>query len=184
MLKTVPGIRAARALKAFRAWAEERRGAAAVEFALVAVPFFFLLFGLIEIALIFVVSTMLEHALIEASRDIRTGVFQAGGFSETDFRTKVCENIADFMSCNDALKFDVRKFDNFAAATNPNPINDEGEIDADSFAFAPGGSNEIVVVRAFYTWSLITPVLSKPLENMSNGRRLIASAVVFRNEPF
>ena len=45
---------------------------------MIAVPFFFLLFGLLEVALIFIMSTVLEHAVNEASRDIRTGRFQAG----------------------------------------------------------------------------------------------------------
>ncbi|MEO0969943.1 MAG: TadE/TadG family type IV pilus assembly protein [Cyanobacteria bacterium J06639_18] len=40
--------------RSVEAWAEDKRGATAVEFALVALPFFFLLFGLIEIAVVFI----------------------------------------------------------------------------------------------------------------------------------
>lgn len=45
-----------------------REGATAVEFALIAGPFFLLLMGIIEIALFFFASTMIETATAEAAR--------------------------------------------------------------------------------------------------------------------
>ena len=45
-------------------------------------------------------------------------------------------------------------------------------------------ANDIVVVRAFYEWELMTPILSAPLANLSGNRRLLQATVVFRNEPF
>lgn len=184
MRPNIPGILAPRLNERFRAALGDKRGVAAVEFALIAVPFFFLLFGLLEIALLFIMTTVLEHAVMEASRDIRTGRFQAGSLNEEAFRTMICDRMMDLMSCDDRLAIDVKTFSNFTSTTNPSPIDSDGELDDSEFEFKPGGANEIVVVRAYYTWSLITPIMSKPLENMAGGRHLISAVAVFRNEPF
>jgi hypothetical protein len=53
-----------------------------------------------------------------------------------------------------------------------------------TFEYDPGDAGEIVVVRTFYEWPLHTNLLGLGLANLSNGKRLIASATAFRNEPF
>ena len=72
----------------------------------------------------------------------------------------------------------------FRSTDNPSAIDGDGNLDDSDFEFSPGNANEIVVVRVFYEWELLTPVLSAPLANMSNGRRLLQATVAFRNEPF
>ena len=57
-------------------FAGDRRGAAAVEFALIALPFFMLLFGKLELGLLFMASTTIESAADTSGRRIRTGVSQ------------------------------------------------------------------------------------------------------------
>jgi len=56
-----------------RRFARAQRGAMAVEFAIVAFPFLLLLFGIVELALVFIVSMTLETATGDAARMIRTG---------------------------------------------------------------------------------------------------------------
>ena len=63
-------------------------------------------------------------------------------------------------------------------------LDADGNLDDSDFDFDMGEANDIVVVRAFYEWELITPILSAPLSNMSNDRRLLQATVAFRNEPF
>src|SRR4051812_9906535 len=64
------------------------RGATAVEFALVALPFSLLLFMIMELALVFLVSTGIESAAERAARTIRTGEFQGTGAVTRDaFKT-------------------------------------------------------------------------------------------------
>ena len=46
-------------------------GATAVEFALIAAPFFFLLFAMLEVAAVFFTGTVLENAVLEAARQLR-----------------------------------------------------------------------------------------------------------------
>lgn len=165
-------------------FARDRRGAAAVEFALIAAPFFFLIFGLIEVCLVFIMSTVLENAVSEASRPLRTGQAQGGGMTAFQFRQAVCAEFFAILECDARLSIDVRRLDNFAGAPAGNPLDGDGNLDNDNFTFQPGGPDEIVAARIFYEWDLITPVLSQPLVNMSGNRLLLQSSAVFRNEPF
>lgn len=168
----------------FAAWADERRGSTAVEFALVAAPFFFIIFGLMEVCLIFIMSTVLEHAVSESAREIRTGQAQEAGFSEVDFRNSVCAEMFDLMGCDSNLHIDVKRLTSFSSADLTTPVDSDGNFDDSGFGFQPGGANEIVAVRVYYEWSLVTPIMSAPLANLANGKHLIQASAVFRNEPF
>lgn len=180
----LPGVFAPRWQKKFDAFANDNRGIAAVEFAMIAIPFFFLIFSLLEVCVIFIMSSVLEHGVNEAARSIRTGQFQQNGFGQVAFKQAVCAELFDLLSCDSKLRFDVKTFSSFGGTSAPNVIDSSGDLDDSGFGFAPGASNEIVVVRAFYEWDLITPVLSAPLANMSGSRRLLQATVAFRNEPF
>ena len=161
-------------------FAHANEGATAVEFALVAVPFMMLLFAIIELGLVFLVSITLENAVIDAGRTIRTGQVQAAGTNANAFKTTVCNRMSWLGSkCSTALQIDVRTFDNYTtgttSATNttvPTTMN-----------WNPGGSGAIVLVRAYYTWPLVTPMLNTGLQS-SNGKRIIYAATSFTNEPY
>ncbi|MEM7328768.1 MAG: TadE/TadG family type IV pilus assembly protein [Pseudomonadota bacterium] len=187
----IPGVFAARWQQKFEAFCDDRRGIAAVEFALIAVPFFFLIFGLLEVCVIFIMSSILEHGASEAARQIRTGQLQTAGLDaaamEAAFRQDVCDELFGLMSCDRRLMTDVQTFTSFGG-TGSSPAltydSTTGNLDDTGFGFSAGGQNEIVVIRVFYEWDLIIPVLSAPLANMSNNRLLLQSTVAFRNEPF
>ena len=165
-------------------FAEDRRGAAAVEFAMIAAPFFFLIFGLLEVCLIFIMSTVMEHAVTEASRPLRTGEAQQAAMTEEQFRQAVCAEFFDLLNCDARLSIDVRTVSNFGATPMGSQLDADGNLENSDFVFQPGGPNEIVAVRVFYEWDLITPFLSKPLQNMAGNKHLLETSAVFRNEPF
>lgn len=168
----------------FETWAGDNSGVAAVEFALIAAPFFFLLFGLLEISLIFIVSTTLEHGLNEASRQIRTGSAQNNQINQAQFLSDVCDELFGLLDCDNNLAIDVRVFSNFGSATFTSGVDDSGNFSSADFVFNPGVRSDIVLARAYYEWELITPIISAPLTNLTNGNRLISAGVAFRNEPF
>jgi len=187
-MKTTIGYLAPRYRAKLDAWAEDKRGTAAIEFAMIALPFFLLLFGLFEVCAVFIMSSILEHGINEASRDIRTGNLQENGFGAVAFKNAVCGELFGMLQCDGKLRIDVQTFSDFASGSAANltddPIDGSGEFDDSGFDFKPGDANEIVVVRAFYEWKLFTPVLSNALSNMSDNRLLLRSTVAFRNEPF
>jgi len=164
-------------------FARDRKGAAAVEFALVAAPFFLLVFAILEIALIFFTSAIIEEAVAHAARDIRTGELQTAGQTEADFRATVCARIQSVADCG-RLRVDVRTFENFASTQFDPPVDADGDLDDSGFTFDPGGAQDIVVVRVFYDWQLLGPGAINGLANMPDNRHLIASATAFRNEPY
>jgi len=176
-----------RKLKArFDAWADDNSGATAVEFALIATPFFFLIFGLLEVSLLFIISTTMEFGLNEAARDIRTGAFQSSTApTQGAFQTAICANLFSLLDCN-AVELDVRSFANFTGGPPPSPIDPmTGQFSNAGFVFSPGGPNQIVIARAFYEWDLITPFISRPLSNLPSGTsRLLGASIAFQNEPF
>ncbi|WP_417490960.1 TadE/TadG family type IV pilus assembly protein [Maricaulis sp.] len=161
----------------------DQSGATAVEFAIIAAPFFFLLFAMIEIASVFFTSTVLENAVLETAREIRTGQAQAAGMTRNQFRDEICTRIEVVGNC-DRLEFDVQVFEGFNTVDQTSPVNADGSLNTGSFGWDPGEAGDIVLVRVFYRWSLLTPNFGGALSNMSGNQRLLSAASVFRNEPF
>jgi Flp pilus assembly protein TadG len=174
----------ARLRSRWQIFAKDRRGAAAVEFAMIAAPFFFLIFGLLEVCLIFIMTTVMENAVSEAARPLRTGEAQAAGMTAADFREAVCAGFLEILECDDRLSIDVRTAADFGSTPTGSPLDEDGNLDNDDFIFEAGAANDIVAVRLFYEWELITPALSRPLVNMSGNKHLLQASTVFRNEPF
>jgi Flp pilus assembly protein TadG len=172
-----------------RACARAEGGATAVEMALVAVPFFLLLFGTIELSLVFLLCTSLENATDLAARQVRTGEMQtAGGASAASFKTLVCNNLGWLQGdCNSNLYVDVRTFASFQTVAAPQPITTTAgktSFDQTKLTFAMGNPGDIVVVRTYYTWPLITPLVQQAIQTLSDGKMVISSTAAFRNEPY
>jgi Flp pilus assembly protein TadG len=168
-----------------RRFRRARGGAAAVEMALVAMPFFMLLFGILELALIFLVSSSLENATAQAARTIRTGSFQNGATpTAAAFKTTICNDFGWLQSdCTSNLYVDVRTFANFTSIAAPQPVQN-GVFNAAALTCNPGSPGDIVVVRAYYQWPLIAPLMSQALQQLNGGKTLITSTATFRNEPY
>lgn len=175
---------AARLRARLRDYATDRRGATAVEFALIAAPFFFLIFALLEVCMIFIMSAVLDHGVAAAGRPLRTGAAQNAAMTPEQFRDLVCSQMMGMIDCQHRLHLDVQTISGFQFTPIGSPINAAGLVDDEDFGFDPGGPNDIVAVRVFYEWNLITPLITKPLANLSGHRHLIQSNAVFRNEPF
>lgn len=174
-----------RARAALRRFIAAREGASAVEFALIATPFFLLMMGVIELALVFLLSTSLENATGMAAREIRTGELQTkGGASAATFRNSVCANLGWLASdCPSKLSVDVRTFQTFASINMPSPVKN-GNYDPGSLTFSVGGPHDIVVVRTYYKWPFFTPLIGQAMKQLSDGSMLVVSTHVFRNEPY
>lgn len=173
-------------LQHLRSFHKAREGHAAVEFAIVAAPFFFMLFAMMELAIVFTISTTLDDGLRAASRRIRTGELQTtGGASATTFKNDVCARMVWLTDhCQTHLSIDVRTYSQWSGANPPNPVQTNGTFNNTSLTFTPGGPEDIVLVRGFYRWTLFTPFLSQALGKLSNNEAVVTSAATFRNEPY
>ena len=119
------------------------------------------------------------------SRQIRTGQTQTNGGNAATIKTAICNEMSWLGSnCATDLNIDVRTFTSFSGqGAPPNPVA-SGTVTPSKFCWDPGGAGSIVLVRAYYTWTLIAPVLNSGLINIGGTKRLITSAISFRNEPY
>jgi len=180
-------VRALQQWRILRGFAGARGGSAAVEFAIIAMPFFLLTVGLAEVSLIGFAQTSLDLGVSDAARQIRTGRAQMGGLGQNDIRDRICDQINNFLvlECEGNLFLDVDRFDSFVDAgnANNNPIQD-GEFQEVGFGYTPGAPSDIVVVRAYYRWRILTPMFESVFQNVSGGERILVSTMMFRNEPY
>ena len=61
-----------------RRFRRDHKGAAAVEFGIIAAPFFALLMGIFQVTVIYFAQSMMETGVAEAARMVRTGQVQTG----------------------------------------------------------------------------------------------------------
>ena len=168
-----------------RRYRQSQSGVTAIEFAIVAPPFFALMMAIFEVGIMLFSEYVIEHGVGKASRMIRTGEVQTAEMSAADFKALVCGNLAGYLDCASNLHIDVRAFADFDDVVLPAPLTPDGELSSavTSGAYDPGDPYEVVVVRVYYAWSLFTPGMSH-MANMSGDRRLLAAGAAFRNEPY
>lgn len=163
-------------------WAD-RSGITAIEFSMIAVPFFVLALGIIEVGLSHFANRMVDNAVISASRLIRTGQADQGGLSASDFKDQICGFLPTFMCNTDRIYVEVTAVDTFAdAASTDSLYDDEGNL-RDTTGFDVGEAGGIVVVNVIYKWPMMTSSLEFDHAD-HNGERHLTSTMVFRNEPY
>lgn len=166
-----------------RRFARAQGGTAAVEFALVAAPFLALVFAILETALVFFAGQTLESAATDTARLIMTGQAQTAGYSQSDFKTAVCNRLAGgLFDCLNGVYVDVKTYSSFSTITNAPPIIN-GQLDTSNMAYTAGGPGDIVVVRLYYQWPIYVSALDM-LANLGGNSRLLVATSVFRNEPY
>jgi Flp pilus assembly protein TadG len=179
---TSPATSTASLQKTLRRFRRNRRGSAAVEFALVAPVFFALLFAIIETAIMFFADQVLETITQNSARYIMTGQAQAASFTQSQFKTYVCGQIPALFACGNVY-VDVRSFPAFTNVTLPNQIDGAGNF-VNNMQYNPGAGSDMVVVRLFYQWPLFVTGLGYNIANLSGSKRLLIATAAFRNEPF
>lgn len=172
--------------RALRRFGKARQGVAALEFGLVALPFFLLTFGLAEVAMLGFAQTSLNFAVADAGRQIRTGQAQLNGVTYSEIQTLVCNRLNQFLalSCQDTLYLDVDRYDSYAQAGAVASPLQGGNFDDSNIGYSPGAASDIVVVRAYFRWKIMTPLFEPIFGNTSGNERILASTMMFRNEPY
>lgn len=167
-----------------RRFSRARGGATAIEFAIVAVPFLFMLFSIIEIGRLYTLSSVLEDATMDASRRIRTGEMQQSGASASAFKAAVCDRMSIFQDdCDTQLTVDVRVMPQFANQTPPDPVT--GSTFSESqLGYQPGAAGDIVLVRTWWRATLFAPLVTQGLQKLSDGSAVLTAASTFRTEPY
>ncbi len=159
-----------------------REGAAAVEFALVALPFCFMIFAILEVALIFTLDSVLENAAISTGRLVRTGQASAQGMTAAEFKTQLCRRMSIFSGdCDARTTIDVRVIPQFNT-TPPDPLAGDG-FDPSGLTYANGNPGDLILVRVWYRHPLLTTFLSQGLSDVGDRTAMLTATTAFRNEP-
>lgn len=169
-------------LPGLRRFARDDRGAAAIEFGFIGVPFLGLMFAIIEVCMVFFAGQILEKATQDASRKLLTGQAQLASFTPAQFKTEVCNNLQIIFNCAN-VHIDVKNYPSFASITITPPIDGGGNF-VNNFTYSPGAQNSILVVRVMYLWQLFVPTLGFNLANVNGNQRLLMATATFRSEPY
>lgn len=162
----------------------DENGASAVEFALIAIPFIYLLAGILEMCLMFAAGAILHGGTGEAGRLIRTGQIQSTADPQAAFEEALCDHVGIFLDC-EAIVYEAIHLDEegFAGASVVEPdINDDGEMQPREFD--PGEENSVILIRAAYNYPIMTPLFADFLSDAPNNTKLFISTLVLKNEPY
>ena len=141
-----PSSRSSR-LSPLRRRKRAREGSTAVEFAMIALPFFLLLFGILEIGLLLLLDAVVETAVSDAGRLVRTGQAQQQTLTAEDIKRRLCENMSVFAAdCPTRSFIDVQVVDSFSDPIAPDPLA-SGVFDQSKLVYQPGGPGDRILVR-------------------------------------
>ena len=164
-----------------RRFCADEKGATAVEFGLVAFPFFFLLSAVIEASLFFFAGQMLESAVDRVGRQVRTGQLDAST-TQAEMKTAVCNEASLLFSCS-TLMVDVKTAATFSGLGDPPEISD-GELDPGDFNFSSLGSAKIMRITVTYEWPVFSNYVASHLADLDSGNALLTAISVFRTEAY
>ena len=157
---------------------------AAVEFGLVALPFFALLFAIIQIGLVFFAGQALEGAVATASRMIRTGQAQQQNFDAAKFKDQICAQIETLFNCPEPH----RRRPDHKDLRRRRPVAADRQGHRQSQASI---RNMLPATAATSSWSApstsgrCSPSCSASISsNLADGNHLLSATTAFRNEPF
>lgn len=180
-------------------FASDVRGSTAIEFAFLAIPFFFLVFSIIGYGLYLLTGIQLDSAAEEAARAVRTGQAQKSGQTVKEFKDAVCDAGSAVLNCS-KLEVFVQSGADWIDITPPSCVSQDNdgnnvatsgtqEQDEDgndiSIENQGGGAGTIFLLTLCYEFELSQMLAFLNLgSDLSNGSSIIQSATTFRIEPF
>lgn len=182
-------------------------GMATVEFAIIALPFFMLLWGIIEYGLILFTQMAIESATLQIAREASIGkgrVDSLGVCSREEYvRQVIHEKTAGLINAS-SVEISAAPVANGGVRADQTPdicmsnnpptvggacpggiyedVNHNGVYDPTVPGLALGNAGELVELRATYPWKVQIPFFNQFFGD--HGVLLITSSTVLRNEPF
>lgn len=162
-----------------------REGASAIEFAMVAFPFFFMMFAILEIGLVFLTDSMLANASMQAGRLVRTGQAAKSNITAAQFKTQFCSQMSVLTNdCEARATLDVREIPQFRNQTPPDPTANGTSFDTSQLTYKTGKPGSLMLIRVWYRQPLFTPFMVQALSKLHDGNVIMTATTTFRNEPY
>jgi Flp pilus assembly protein TadG len=204
-MKAVHQRALARSMQLGRRLARDENGVTAIEFAMVGVPFFMMLFGIMGVGLYFFSVFNLENAVEQASRPLRTGEAQKANTTKTAFSVLVCDQLAPFFDCkggSSKMRVQVVNVTAAQAAAGPGvsvvpslakclgkanpalPASPDILIPENQTVYQVPAATQTVVVTVCYELDLLQSIPFIKLGNMPNGATMLQASTAFKTEPY
>lgn len=174
------------ALARTRRFGRDERGVTAIEFGVLALPFFTIILAIFQTATMFLATQVLDSAVEDAARRVRTG--EAQGYTPDQFRTYMCGYTFNLIDCNQ-LQVQTKVLTGFSNASNSIPQT----CTTTTCSWTPGwtayasGSTAcraVMQVTVYYRYPLLIVLPYFNLKNQPDNYRLLSAVRVFRNEPY
>jgi Flp pilus assembly protein TadG len=163
-----------------------RAGTVAVEFGLIAIPFFLIIFATVQTAIVYMAEQELETITEQSSRYILTN--KGSSYTAKTFHDNVvCKQVVALFDCS-KLMVDVQDYGtgtSFSNASTSMPkltFNPDGTVQ-NTWNYTSGSPGDIMVMRIMYQWPVFLKPFGYNLSNLSNGNRLMMATAVFKDEP-
>lgn len=171
---------------------KSQAGATAVEFAIVATPFFYVLGCTCETGLMLFSEYVLQNSVQDAARLVRTGqVSSTDGtklMTAAEFKSSICDTVGVIFDCTSKVTVYVNSANDFQTLTSsivdPLTIGKRASGAAYPVVFTPGGQLKAATVIATYDWDFAFPFMEFLGNIESSSKRRIYGIAMFRNEPF
>lgn len=184
-----------------RSFARNRCGATAIEFSLLALPFVFAMFAVLEYGYVYLINASMDNAVALSARYIRTGQAQTSSIgyytdpvaktnkmntstpmTSSDFAALVCSNMSWVANCRGSLQVSAEVQPAFTGQSSTPPVKN-GALRTD-LPFNMGADRCIVVIHTYYTWQMITPAIWSGATKLNNNGIMLTSTALIVNEPY
>jgi Flp pilus assembly protein TadG len=195
-----------RSMRFGRRLAHDENGVTAIEFAMVGIPFFMMLFGIMGVGFYFFSIFNIENAIEQASRPLRTGEAQKASTTKVQFSKAVCDQLAGFFDCQSTsstnkMRIQVVNVTALQAATAGalpaigqcigkdkdalgNFVGPDILIPDNQTVYQVPNATQTVVVTVCYEMDLLQNIPFIKLGNMPSGTTMIQASTAFKTEPY
>ncbi|MDR3483569.1 MAG: pilus assembly protein [Bradyrhizobium sp.] len=169
-------------------FARDNRAASAVEFALVSLPLFAIIFAALQAAIALMAEQELDNATDEAGRLVMTGQVsstsgQTGYLTQAQFTQKVCSFLPALFNCSN-LMVNMQTASSFSGVNTSAPSYATLQQNQWSYSTGQHGlTPDTVILQVMYEWPVFGNIMGFNLANLTNGKRLLIGTSVFKNEP-
>jgi Flp pilus assembly protein TadG len=168
-------------------------GTAAVQFALVSVPFLTVFLAIVETAMVFWTGQVLQTAVGNTARLVYTGGFQLANRTTAPeampatIKAAICSRVVAMFDCNSRLTIDVQTYTALPSSMQmPIVTRPDGSrtLDPSFGQYQNPGPNQIVLVRAVVLYPVFFGMLGGYASNLDASTRVLMGSAAFRTEPY
>jgi Flp pilus assembly protein TadG len=168
---------------------KDAKGATAIEFGLLAMPFFMMLMMIVETSMLFWTRQVLQQATSQAARTILTGesrnVYTGTTTEQTaKFRDAICENMALGSNCATRLFVDVQPTGTSFPPNMAESMISGNKINPANFKMRPVAPSEVAVVRVALKMPVLVQGFFGTMAVLEDGSNVLQAVVAFQAEPY